>query len=249
MCTLSSLTGSGRLGVRLRVVMNRDEQRSRARAQPPVVRTFGGIHGVFPIDPHSGGTWIGANSAGLVLAVLNASQPPTAATSGLCRSRGVIVPGLLECERTEEVADRVGSGTFAGMPPCRLLVVDSCTIRDFRWDGQRLDRHRWNVDRPFMATSSSLGDDLVETPRGQLFDSMLARGATFQAQDAFHRHSWDDRRDISVMMSRPDARTLSRTVVEVSADSVRMIYQDLETDTIGLRTIAPTAGRRTEVIS
>jgi hypothetical protein len=44
------------------------------------------------------------------------------------------------------------------------------------------------------------------------------------AQDAFHRMVWPDRRPASVWMTRPEARTVSLTVVELNAERARMRY-------------------------
>ena len=50
----------------LRVVCNRDELTTRTPALPPTLWTAGPRRVLMPIDPHSGGTWIAANDAGLV---------------------------------------------------------------------------------------------------------------------------------------------------------------------------------------
>jgi hypothetical protein len=43
-------------------------------------------------------------------------------------------------------------------------------------------------------------------------------------QRVFHRHAWPARPEISVLMSRPDAATVSRTVLDVSDGAIRMHY-------------------------
>jgi hypothetical protein len=53
-------------------------------------------------------------------------------------------------------------------------------------------------------------------PRLGLFDELMAAdGVRPETQDRFHRHVWRDRPEISVMMSRGEARTVSVTTVEV----------------------------------
>jgi hypothetical protein len=49
--------------------------------------------------------------------------------------------------------------------------------------------------------------------------------STPAAQDAFHRHSWEGREHVSVQMSRAEARTVSRTTVELSRRGARMTYE------------------------
>ena len=74
---------------------------------------------------------------------------------------------------------------------------------------------------PACFVSSGLGDRRV-APRLGLFNALVRPvvtgeiAAVREAQDAFHRHTWKSRRNISVMMTRKDARTVSVTTVEVA---------------------------------
>jgi hypothetical protein len=92
----------------------------------------------------------------------------------------------------------------------------SPAIIEARWDSQRLSTN-WHDGSPVAFVSSGLGDALVE-PRLALFEEMVVRtGATAAAQDEFHAHRWPDRPQVSVMMTRADARTVSVCRVEVDA--------------------------------
>ncbi len=76
-----------------------------------------------------------------------------------------------------------------------------------------------------MFTSSGLGDHLVAEPRTRLFESLLDGGRLTPAgQERFHRHRWDDAPQLSVCMSRHDARTVSYTTVEVTPDRATLSY-------------------------
>ena len=83
------------------------------------------------------------------------------------------------------------------------------------------------VRGPFMMTSWSLGDAYVDVPRRRLFRRFMADrgGDRLDAQRRYHRHRWPRRPDVSVMMSRSDARTVSQTVVDVTPGSVAMDYK------------------------
>ncbi|MFN0137616.1 MAG: NRDE family protein, partial [Phycisphaerae bacterium] len=52
--------------------------------------------------------------------------------------------------------------------------------------------------RPFFYTSSGLGDSLVDAPRRELFERSFSPplSSPTATQDAFHRHSWPDRRHL-----------------------------------------------------
>jgi hypothetical protein len=230
MCTLTVL----RSGALLRVAVNRDESRQRPAAHPPFITRAGGLQVLTPQDPLGRGTWVAANSAGLVFALLNvhseAGQPFRAAndlsTADDSRpSRGLIIPGLADCGSLDEAAwrlDGIPPDTFA---PCRVIAAHEDELIDVALDGSReVNVHR--IHQPLLFTSSSLGDALVEGPRQMLFEQMLGTPWDLPAQqDAFHAHRWRDRPAVSVHMSRPEACTVSTTVVEVTSREVRMIYQ------------------------
>ncbi|MEO1236354.1 MAG: NRDE family protein [Planctomycetota bacterium] len=196
------------------MVTNRDEQHTRPDAEPPQRRRFGDRVALFPADPPSGGTWVAVNDAGLAVTLLNLKTPglPTELPDAV--SRGHVIPRLLHHARAEDAArDALALGPAATLP-YRLLLVDATHTAVVRADGTTVDLDlQPRSDAPTMLTSSGLGDHLVEPPRRELFDQ--APPATPDAQDAFHRHRWPDRTPVSVKMHRPDARTVSRTVVEV----------------------------------
>ena len=72
MCTVTIVpadeSGGGKS---FRMMMNRDESRTRSIARPPRLRRCGRHQAIMPIDPDSSGTWIAANDAGLVAMLLN----------------------------------------------------------------------------------------------------------------------------------------------------------------------------------
>ncbi len=149
------------------------------------------------------------------------------------RSRGVIVPALMQSLTARGAADIARELDPASFPPFRVAIVDEDAAFHLRSDGEALGLeeipdHR----RPLLFTSSGLGDDVVEPPRRALFDEMFpeAREAIpdpsilSARQDAFHRHRWPDRPHLSVCMERDGARTVSLTVVEIAATEVSLTY-------------------------
>jgi hypothetical protein len=221
-CTVSII--SPREGV-LRLACNRDEMLSRPEALPPQTVRFGAREAVLPIDPQSGGTWIALSDANLVFAILNARRGWTSDAKAP-RSRGEIIPSLLHSSTVEEVIERMSAFDAKLYGPFHLLVMGLHGGAEVMSDGRRVIRRRvWLERLPLMLTSSGLGDELVAPPRRELFDRMIAFGdQTPAAQDAFHRHAWPDRRYLSVLMRRTDARTVSYTVVELSAHARSMHY-------------------------
>lgn len=195
-----------------RLVHSRDEQRSRALASPPVSQQLpSGRRAVWPTDPHGGGTWIAARADGLVLALLNRNIPDNGRPPP-DRSRGGLIPRLIDASDAADVMGALASHDLVGTAPFRLLALDpDGTARLATWDGLALEPIVI-LTPPFCLASSGIGDDRVY-PRIPLFATMVAADPSPEAQDAFHRHRWDDAPEISVLMSRPDARTVSITAV------------------------------------
>jgi Transport and Golgi organisation 2 len=208
-----------------RVACNRDERRTRPPARPPEVRGFGPRRGVMPVDPEAGGTWVAANDAGLVLTLLNYNTTPPARPAAPA-SRGLIIPSLLECETAEEAAGRGADLVVSEFQPFRLVMLDRNGCAELTSDGRELALCRHSLKAgPLLFTSSGLGDDLVAGPRRELFFRTMANAPDAAGQDAFHRHRWPGRPEVSVCMSRGDASTVSFTVVELVDRGVTMFYR------------------------
>jgi hypothetical protein len=241
-CTLTVVpTAAG-----ARLAFNRDEQRARPPALPPARRRFGAREAVLPTDPASGGTWLAVNDAGLTLALLN-GNPPAPSASRPRRSRGDLVPGLLDlCCPAEALAAAGRRFDHADFAPYRLVLVGDGVAADLRWDGHHpMVMTRLIGGRPLLFTSSGLGDHLVEGPRQDLFDTLFAAPPAEWAdvQDAFHRHRWPGREHLSVNMARADARTVSHAVVELAEAAARFDYRpDFETAPVTLHLAYAPAG-------
>lgn len=205
------------------------------------MRRYGDRSAIMPIDPVSDGTWIAVNDRGLCLVLLNAyDADPKAAEADWASgsdpqpkaSRGTIIPRLMH-HATAVSAFEEGEGLSPGeFPPFRLLLIDENSVGQVRSNGLALESILESVERsPIMYTSSGLGDAVVDLPRRELFVTCFRAGRNpADAQDEFHRHRWQDRPHLSVDMERPDARTVSRTVVEISRREIRMRYESIAPD-------------------
>ncbi len=220
MCTLTVVPhGRGRY----RVAFNRDESRARPSALPPQRRRFGERQAILPIDPSSGGTWLAVNDAGLLFALTN--RNPIGPTPTATKSRGDLIPSLLDSGSFAEVRRRLDTIPANEYAPFRLIALGHPCVAVLTWDGFSPRDELRSAKTPMAFTSSGLGDQLVEGPRLELFESMVARARDPEAgQEAFHQHIWADRPHLSVNMSRADARTVSFTLVEVTPTEAQMTY-------------------------
>lgn len=216
----------------LRVACNRDELLTRQPALPPTLWAAGARRVLMPIDPDSGGTWIAASDAGVVFVLLSANprvaNPGVPVSAGEI-SRGTIIPSLVGCatvSRALAQAEKLAATRFA---PFRLLILDRYEVVDCWPDGDRIRHRRSYLQSAILRTSSGLGDAVVARPRRTLFQRTFNGPSDSRvSQDLFHRHQWSGREAISVNMRRPDARTVSQTIVEVRDGSVTLAYRAVE---------------------
>jgi hypothetical protein len=212
--------------VLLRMVVNRDERRTRPAAIPPMAIEGVRARAVMPTDPMGSGTWVAATDAGLVFALLNGAEPemPAGIARVITPSRGRIIPGLLDCRSVDEVRDRVLSLDPRTYRPWRLVVASAARLLEAESTGSRIRHFVSALPRRFMTTSSSVLESRATTARVHLFED-LVREPDPAAQDGFHCHQWPDLKSLSVRMERPDACTVSRSVIEVHADRVKFAYE------------------------
>ncbi len=225
MCTLTVIPI--RLGIGMRVAFNRDERRDRLPAFPPATHKLARRRAVYPVDPVGGGTWIGVNDRGVVAAVLNRTAGFALPAAGGARSRGLIVPAVLSMDDFDSAvsaASRIDPAQYALF---RLIVLRGRRAVVFVSDGRRLSSAAADMTRPFLLTSSSLGDKVVAGPRARLFHALMEtqRSRWPTAQQDFHDHQWPLRPEVSVRMERSDARTVSRTLIDVTGDDIRLSYE------------------------
>jgi hypothetical protein len=216
-----------------RVACNRDERDSRPPALGPGRYRVECRTGVFPTDPQSGGTWIGANDAGLVLALLNRTETPVAVPTVEQHSRdsrGLVIPSLLGLGTLRAALRSVQTINPVLFEPFRLVMVQGREVGDATSDGRHISIDCSTLTTPLLFTSSSLGDAVVERPRRRLFNLMIRGGEStwLRAQRAFHRHRWRRCPELSVHMQRKDARTVSRSLIDVRASTIDFRYEPLE---------------------
>lgn len=265
MCTVSIVPLSVGSGLRLagtapqeigfRIVCNRDESPTRAPAGPPKWRSIDrpgvpGARAIWPRDMEAGGTWIAAAEHGLALCLLNLNLEPPLDLRGArgLKSRGLVIPSLIGAPSGEQAMQALERQSLKAFAPFRLVAVDATgqelDVIEARWDRREIRFTR--VPRvPACFVSSGLGDSRV-LPRMDLFESMTATGAVPLSirQDEFHHHSWADRPEISVMMRRPDARTVSVTTIEARPDRRGLWDVSMDYQAVGDVTVVHAAIRR-----
>lgn len=221
MCTLTVVTGDDTYVM----AMNRDEKIARGAGLLPEIHEFDGTKALYPSDG-DGGTWLATNEYGIALALLNWNDITpygTAATSR--RSRGRVIPALIDSRSFSDLQEVFGVSNFKGMMPFRLIGVfpSEQEIWEWRWDSARLDFdvHAWEARHWF---SSSLSDERAESLRGA-----TCRVARHQSDAGSVRwlrrlHASHVGGPFSLCVHREDVKTLSYTEVMVRSGSVSMCH-------------------------
>jgi hypothetical protein len=235
---LTSAAERGDDPLRWRVACNRDESTTRQAALLPTITRIGSRFAIMPIDPVSGGTWIGVNDTGLVCSILNVTNTrglttrPHGDQSKAVReslSRGTIIPPLLGCADIDSALISLRQLDADRYLPFRLLLMDSRELVECCSTGAIIADRRYSVRDAVMRASSALGDSVVAGPRAALFRRFFANARDpIAAQDLFHLHQWRGREEVSVRMRRADARTVSHTVIEVRERTMRLAYRPAE---------------------
>ena len=171
---------------------------------------------------------------GLVATVLNRYNGERAPIDRVHTTRGAIVPMMLACDSVSAALARAKTIDPTRFEPFRLVLVQRCEIALVSIERGEAKQATSTVTGPFMFTASALGDFLVEEPRRRLFEWLMNDpDARLRSQALFHRHQWAAKRDISVLMERDDAATVSRTTIDIGdvvARGIAVEYESLWAD-------------------
>lgn len=205
--------------------MNRDEKLTRAAGLPPRLTHLNGRAILAPSEP-SGGTWIGVNDTGAILALIN-WYSIAARVSGQMVSRGEVVKLALPSDSSALVDATLTELPLARVNPFRLIGVfptDEAVV-EWRWNLQRLERldHRWRTNTWI---SSGFDEPGAQQTRGKTFGKALQENSAGSVDwlHRLHRSHSPERGPYSTCMHREDAATVSYTEVLVSRHNATMRY-------------------------
>ncbi|MCZ6675035.1 MAG: NRDE family protein [Verrucomicrobia bacterium] len=205
---------------------NRDESRNRQPGLPPKIGTSEETQYICPLDPEGGGTWLLVNEHGLTLGLLNYYEKQIHYQPGIRQTRGELPLKFASSKDLPEVEAVFDKLDLAPYPPLHFLAVDcSGTALLLTWDGQTIivSYPNW-VDLPI--TTSSFETSRVVKGRKALFvEEVALANDQVQAMERFHTGTRPEPDAYSVLMARPDAKTVSVSRIDVTDTEVRMRYQ------------------------
>ena len=136
MCTLTVVTRNDTY----LMAMNRDEKIARGTGFPPEIHEFDGTRAIYPSDG-DGGTWFATNEYGIAFALLNWNDVAPHGIDAKTRSRGRVIPDLIDSRSLSDLHEVFGVSNFKGMMPFRLVGVfpSEREIWEWRWDSKQLE--------------------------------------------------------------------------------------------------------------
>ena len=226
MCTLSLIIGKNNHAHPgdFRLGMNRDEQKSRTQALPPARFHTPNMSAIYPHEPR-GGTWVGANKAGIALALLNWNIPHSASPHP--RSRGTMIPALLQAASLREAQIILRYLELNNIAPFRLVGVFSQeqAVREWRWNGAALRARKlgWCSQHWF---SSSLGDEPATANRRKVVNAAAQQPSAGSVAwlRRLHRAHGPEPGAFSVCVHRAAVSTVSYTEIACTAETLRCFY-------------------------
>jgi hypothetical protein len=223
MCTLTFVpTADGYV-----VGMNRDEKLTRARAIPPMRLDLPRATALFPREG-SGGTWIGCNNHGNLLALLNWNDVTPPFGGAAVRSRGVLIPELIGGDDLADTQARFARLDLKEVAPFRLVgaFFKESLIMEWRWDGLRRQElnFAWRKRHWF---SSSVSDALAQRERGRACEKAERDSSLDLVSWVRNLHQSHDPvpGPFSICVHRKDAATVSYTEVRLSGEGSSMSYR------------------------
>lgn len=203
---------------------NRDERRTRERAQPPACFERDGLAYLAPRDGDAGGTWLAVNETGLCVALLNYYDAPAApvAPSASFTSRGLLVASLATMTRLVELERGFAALEMHRYRPFTLLALTPREAALFEWTGSSLRR----LPEPTPRLLSSSGHDAPTSYRRRREVLATVEPNSPPALRQFHRSHQPERGAFSPCMHRADASTVSFSVVRVGRQRVSIEYAD-----------------------
>jgi len=234
MCTLSWFFGKNST----HVFFNRDEQKSRAIAEPPHVVSINQVDRLMPIDPVGGGSWLAVNEYGWSFALLNFYQGRF--PKGKLISRGDIIRGVSELNSFVDIVKFFDGLTLTKYAPFSLVCFAPCGISAsdipphqnestqaatmLRWTGSVL---QVVAQQSPLFSSAVMFDDVVlsRTKQAERYIAgLIDERERIDKHIALHCSHEPEASAQSICMHRDDAHTVSFSHIEVARDKVIFSY-------------------------
>ncbi len=224
MCTLSWWFSDESRGV----LFNRDEKRTRSHGLQPEIRNSsdGQRKILMPSDADAGGTWIGVNQSGLIVALLNNYPLHQSEIDGQI-SRGLLVSGILEtADATKESIHLLNTMKMSVYKGFLIFFMDLNKAPEaFEWDGKAITSLNLQApEKSKFLTSSSRMTGECKRFREKLFARIPPERTALLKAHTFYNN---DNPAYGPLMARSDAWTQSITEIQLSPEHATMRFTNV----------------------
>ena len=207
------------------VLANREEDPTRPTAPPRLVREPSGTTWLGGIDLRAGGTWLGVNDCGLLVAITNRPRRALAAET---RSRGLLCRDLLGCATVEAALDEIEAQRcrhrFAGFNVA-LVTKDRAVIVE-SGDDSRIVPLAPGIHTVTNGAPNDPGDPRLQRAQREL-KAVVQRESETAAlvRQAERICALDGRDGPPICLESPNRCTVCSTVLALSDDPALSYYR------------------------
>ncbi|NNK97015.1 MAG: hypothetical protein HKP41_21890 [Desulfobacterales bacterium] len=220
MCTVSWWRNGSEYGL----LFNRDESRKRLDALPPRLHNNSDCRYLCPIDADAGGTWLFVNQYGLIGCILN-NYPSQAIEVPSAVSRGLLLKSLSCQQDIDSVEAVLTQMRRMRYHPFFILVMQARSMSLFAWDGARMVVSKDDSIKRPLTTSGYRAREVTKFRINRFKELCGGNTEPSQRQLArFHSQFHPDFPAHSVLMSRPETRTVSQSQIRVTSELITFSY-------------------------
>lgn len=141
---------------------------------------------IFPVDPLSGGTWIGCSELGRTCCLLNGGKTKHERKPSYRRSRGLVLTDLLSAY---SLKDKIKYYDFTGIEPFTMIIIDHNDVNNYLelvWDENK--KHISYSDRsvPKIWSSATIYSMVERKYKSELFEIFLRNNSDSENISNFH---------------------------------------------------------------
>jgi hypothetical protein len=209
----------------------RDESPLRSKAIVPEKYTENDVSYLSPVDSQAGGSWIGVNTHGILIILLNGGFENHKKKKSYRKSRGLIVKELL---LSAMPVIEWSLMKLDGIEPFTLIVAAEKNLFRLVWDGEQKHRINLDMERPHIFSSSTLYNAQARNYREDLFENWIAMNPPVTKLSLLNFfNSSTDKKNGFLIDRDGEIKTLSYTFVEIDLQvAAVMDYYNLHTYTV-----------------
>jgi len=191
----------------------RDESPQRPIASLPEIIPCLEMDYLAPGDAKAGGSWIGVNSFGNILILLNGGFENHPRALQYRKSRGLIVQELLQ---SLFLLDDWATLLLDNIEPFTLIAWTEGCLFQLVWDGIQKHNIQLNAHQPFIWSSSTLYTQEAKKIRQQKFEYWLEGQPAISNTEVFNFfNTYTDSHNGFMMNRNNNIRTLSYSFIEL----------------------------------